>query len=135
MTNHKRNAMIAWIIFGLILATNLAVIAYYLTRPAGVRPHFPMVFPLVPVLFALVGALITSRHPRNTIGVAMVLPGLSFAFFIDIIAPAHSRPGLHRPPFFPQEIRCRASPGALCRCGSRRSRYGNLVSETGRCDR
>jgi len=99
MMSNKRNAIIAWLFFGLILATNLAVIAYYLTRPAGVGPLFPLMFPLVPVLFALVGALITSRHPRNAIGLVMMLPGLSFAFLIDVIAPATT--GQFPPPATP----------------------------------
>jgi hypothetical protein len=88
MTRDKRNAIIAWIFFGVILATNLVAIVYYLSRPVGERvPLFQTLFPLVPVLFALVGALITSRQPRNVIGLVMMLPGLSFAFLLDVIAP------------------------------------------------
>jgi hypothetical protein len=88
MTKDKRNAIIAWIFFGVILATNLVAIAYYLRLPVGERvPLSQTLFPLVPVLFALVGALITSRHPRNVIGLVMMLPGLSFAFFLEAIAP------------------------------------------------
>lgn len=96
----KRNAIFAWILFGLILATNLAVIAYYLMRPvAGTPPIFQVVFPLVPILFAFVGALITSRQPRNVIGLVMMLPGLSFAFLIDVIAPVTN--GQFLPPDIP----------------------------------
>ncbi|MFL7892693.1 MAG: hypothetical protein ACK2UE_04590 [Anaerolineales bacterium] len=85
---NKLNAILAWIFFGVILTTNLVAIAYYLGRPIGERvPLSQMLFPLVPVLFALVGALITSRQPRNVIGLVMMLPGLSFAFFLDVIAP------------------------------------------------
>jgi hypothetical protein len=51
------------------------------------------------VLFALVGALITSRHPRNLIGLVMMLPGLSLAFFIDILAPSTN--GQFPPPATP----------------------------------
>jgi len=97
MTKDKRNAIIAWIFFGLILATNLVAIIYYLTRPVGERvPFSQLLFPLVPVLFALVGALITSRQPRNAIGLVMMLPGLSFAFFLDVVAPYTS--GNYPPP-------------------------------------
>ncbi len=39
------------------------------------------------MLYALVGALIASRQPRNVIGLVMLLPGLSFAFFLDAVAP------------------------------------------------
>jgi hypothetical protein len=88
MSKDKRNAIIAWLFFGVILATNLVAIAYYLRLPVGERaPYFQTVFPVVPVLFALVGALITSRQPRNVIGLVMLLPGLSFAFFLEAIAP------------------------------------------------
>jgi hypothetical protein len=100
MTNDKRNAIIAWIFFGLILATNLVATAYYLTGPFGEQVSlFQVAFPLVPVLFALVGALITSRQPRNLIGLVMMLPGLSFAFLIDVIAPATN--GQFPPPAMP----------------------------------
>jgi len=85
---NQRNAILAWIFFGVILTTNLVAIAYYLGRPIGERvPLSQILFPLVPVLFALVGALITSRQPRNVIGLVMMLPGLSFAFLLDVIAP------------------------------------------------
>jgi len=97
MTKDKRNAIFAWIFFGLILATNLAAIVYYLTRPVGERVGLAQsIFPLVPVLFALVGALITSRQPRNLIGLVMMLPGLSFAFFLEAVAPYTS--GNYPPP-------------------------------------
>jgi MFS family permease len=97
MTKDKRNAVIAWIFFGLILVTNLAAIVYYLTRPVGQRVGLAQsIFPLVPVLFALVGALITSRQPRNVIGLVMMLPGLSFAFFLEVVAPYTS--GNYLPP-------------------------------------
>ena len=97
MTKDKRNAVIAWIFFGLILATNLVAIVYYLTRPDGQRVGLAQsIFPLVPVLFALVGALITSRQPRNVIGLVMMLPGLSLAFFLEVVAPYTS--GNYPPP-------------------------------------
>ena len=96
MTRDKRNAIFAWIFFGLIFTTNLVAIVYYLTRPVGEDvPLSQLMFPLVPVLFALVGALITSRQPRNMIGLVMMLPGLSFAFFLDAVAPYTSG---HYPP-------------------------------------
>jgi len=100
MTKDKRNAFFAWMLFGLILATNLVAFVHYLSRPFGGRvPLSQLLFSLVPVLFALVGALITSHHPRNVIGLVMMLPGLSFAFLIDVIAPATN--GLLPPPEMP----------------------------------
>lgn len=84
----KRITIFAWILFGLILITNLVALVYYLTRTAGERvPLSQLLFTLVPVLYALVGALIASRQPRNLIGLVMLLPGLSFAFFLDAVAP------------------------------------------------
>jgi hypothetical protein len=44
----------------------------------------------------LVGALITSRQPGNMIGLVMMLPGLSFAFFLEAVAPYTS--GYYPPP-------------------------------------
>jgi len=97
MTKDKRNAIFAWVFFGLILATNLVAIIYYLTRPSEESvPLSQLLFTLIPVLFALVGALITSRQPRNVIGLIMMLPGLSFAFFLDAVAPYTS--GNYPPP-------------------------------------
>ena len=40
-------------------------------------------FPVVPVLFAFVGALIISRQPRNVIGLLMMLPGIAMTFVVD----------------------------------------------------
>jgi hypothetical protein len=85
LTKDKRNAIFAWIFFGLITASNvIAIINFISTNPAGDKPTLiDFVFPFVPVLFAFVGALIVSRQPRNVIGLVMMLPGLSLAFVID----------------------------------------------------
>ena len=90
----KRNTIIAWIVFGLIAASNIAAITtFFTTIPGGERPSlFTAVFPFVPVLFAFVGALIISRQPRNVIGLVMMLPGLSLAFVVD----AYFKPLSHR---------------------------------------
>jgi len=81
----KRNAIAAWLVFGLIAAANIgAIISFYASAPDGEKPSlFTLIFPLVPVLFAFVGALIISRQSRNVIGLVMMLPGLSLAFVID----------------------------------------------------
>lgn len=97
MTKDKRNAIFAWIFFGVIFITNLVAVIYYLTRPNEERvPLSQLLFTLIPVLFALVGALIASRQPRNVIGLVMMLPGLSFAFFLEAVAPYTS--GTYPPP-------------------------------------
>jgi hypothetical protein len=97
MSKEKRTIIAAWIIFGLILTTNLVAIIYYLTRPPEEQvPLSQILFTFVPVLFALVGAMITSRQPYNLIGMVMLLPGLSFAFFLDAVAPYTS--GNYPPP-------------------------------------
>jgi hypothetical protein len=84
LTKDKRNAIFAWIFFGLIAASNIVIIIYYLAAFPGEKPTlFKLTFPFVPVLFAFVGALIISRQPRNVIGLVMMLPGLSLAFVID----------------------------------------------------
>ena len=82
----KRNALIAWVVFGLIAASVIAGFIYdFFTRPAG--DHIALsefTLPFVPVTFALVGALIISRQPRNVIGLLMMLPGLSLFFLVDV---------------------------------------------------
>jgi len=84
LTKDIRNAIFAWIFFGLIAASNIVIIIYYLAAFPGEKPTLlELTFPFVPVLFAFVGALIISRQPRNVIGLVMMLPGLSLAFVID----------------------------------------------------
>jgi hypothetical protein len=81
----KRYTLFAWIFFGVITFSTLIALGYYFATSApGEEPSlFEMLFPLVPVLFTFVGALIISRHPRNVIGLLMMLPGVSVTFVID----------------------------------------------------
>ena len=104
MTKDKRNAIFAWIFFGLIAASNIVIIIYYLAAFPEEKPILvELTFPLVPVLFAFVGALIISRQPRNVIGLVMMLPGLSLAFVIDAyLAPYLS--GQLPPPATPSPL-------------------------------
>ena len=105
MTKDKRNALFAWFFFGVIASANIGAILYFaLANPAGTPTTlFELTFPLVPVLFALVGALITSRQPRNIIGLIMMLPGTSMAFVVDAyIAPYLNR--LVPPPVDPSPL-------------------------------
>lgn len=82
---HKRNILFVWIFFGLIAVSNLvAIISLFVSKPPAQRPSlFELAFPIVPVFFAFVGAVIISRHPRNVIGLVMMIPGLSLTFVID----------------------------------------------------
>ncbi|MEJ2351699.1 MAG: hypothetical protein P8Y03_18085, partial [Anaerolineales bacterium] len=88
----KHNSIFAWVFFGLIAASVLAAMAFYFSASStGEKPHlFELIFPLVPILFAFVGALIISRQPRNVIGLLMMLPGVSLTFVVD----AYLRPYL-----------------------------------------
>jgi hypothetical protein len=102
---NNRNAVFAWIFFGLITASvTAAVIFDFSTRPAG--DHFVLweiMITFVPVTFAFVGALIISHHPRNVIGLLMMLPGLSLFVLVD----AFLRPyliGLLPPPESPTPV-------------------------------
>ena len=81
----KNYAIFAWIFFLLITASVIAGMIYYNSvLPPGEKPTlFEFVFPLVPVVFAFVGALIISRQPRNVIGLLMLLPGISLTFLSD----------------------------------------------------
>lgn len=101
----KRNALIAWIFFGLITASVMvAVIFDYSTRPVG--DHFALseiMIPFVPVTFAFVGALIISRQPRNVIGLLMMLPGLSLFLLVDVFLRPYLT-GILPPPEPPTDI-------------------------------
>jgi hypothetical protein len=85
MMRDKRYPFFAWIFFGLIAGSVIAGMIYYVSvSPPGKQPSiFELVFPLVPIIFAFVGALIISRQPRNVIGLLMMLPGLSLTFVTD----------------------------------------------------
>jgi hypothetical protein len=102
---NNRNAVFAWLFFGLITASvTAAVIFDFFTRPAGddfVLGEIMIAF--VPLTFAFVGALIISRQPRNVIGWLMMLPGISLFVLVD----AFLRPylsGLLPPPESPTPV-------------------------------
>jgi hypothetical protein len=101
----KRNSVIAWTVFALIVAVNIAaIISFYANSPEGETPAiFTILFPLVPVLFAFVGALIISRQPRNVIGLVMMLPGLGFTFVVDAYLEPYLN-GLLPPPVSPAPL-------------------------------
>ena len=105
MTRDRRNAIFAWVFFGMIAISNFVAIlilfpAYSSTTISWLVTIF---FPLVPVLFALIGALIISRQPQNVIGLLMMLPGVSLAFVIDAyLDPYYSR--LLLPPTSPSPL-------------------------------
>ncbi|MES0359818.1 MAG: hypothetical protein ABUK20_02800 [Anaerolineales bacterium] len=96
------SAVFAWIFFGLITASvTAAVIFDFFTRPAGdIFVLAEILFPLVPVTFAFVGALIISRQPRNVIGWLMMLPGVSLFVLVDAFLRPYLN-GLLPPPEAP----------------------------------
>ena len=77
----RRNRVLAWTAFGAIAAALLAARLYELIDPATRAQLLlgELLWPLVPMTFALVGALIVSRQPRNVIGLLLILPGVLFA--------------------------------------------------------
>ena len=101
----KRNSVIAWTIFVLIVAVNIAaVISFLANSPEGEMPSlFTFLFPFVPVLFAFVGALIISRQPRNVIGLLMLLPGVGITFVVDAYLQPYLS-GLLPPPTSPSPL-------------------------------
>jgi hypothetical protein len=82
---NKLNAIFAWTFFGLIAASVAAAVVYReFMLPAGDRlAPSDLLFPMVPVVFSFVGALIISRQPRNVIGLLMMLPGVSMFLITD----------------------------------------------------
>jgi len=102
MIRDKYSAIFAWVFLGVVTTITLLALWYYFaTSSPGEEPSlFEMFFPLVPVIFAFVGALIISRQPRNVIGLLMMVPGVSMAFVIDsYLAPYLS--GQIQPPASP----------------------------------
>ena len=81
MTRDRRNTVFAWASFGLIATSLMAALAFELIHSAaGTRLSLgELLWPLVPMTFALVGALIVSRQPRNVIGLLLIMPGVLFA--------------------------------------------------------
>ena len=83
----KRNAIIAWVFFALIL---MGVMLTFFLRATllheydtGIELATTSAWGMVPILFAFVGALIISRQPRNVIGLLLMLPALTFAIPTD----------------------------------------------------
>jgi len=101
----NRNAVFAWIFFGLITASvTAAVIFDFFTRPAGdgfVLGEIMIAF--VPLTFAFVGALIISHQPRNVIGWLMMLPGISLFVLVDALLRPYLS-GLLPPPESPTPV-------------------------------
>jgi hypothetical protein len=83
--NTRRSTLIAWILFGLIALTVASGLIFYLViKPAEYQlPLQEVFYSLITLAFALVGALIISRQPRNAIGWLLLLPGLSFSILVD----------------------------------------------------
>jgi hypothetical protein len=84
---HNRKAIFAWFLFGLITA--IVVVTFLLklaSRANGVNLLGLLTdasWGLIPETFALVGALIISRQPRNVIGLLLMLPAVTLAIPVD----------------------------------------------------
>lgn len=93
MMKNKRKVIFSWVFFALISGSVIAGMVYYISvSPTGQRPSiYELLFPLAPVAFAFVGALIISRQPNNVIGLLMMVPGLALTFVTD----AYLQPFIH----------------------------------------
>ena len=85
VASKKRRLLLVWGYFGLIAILNgLGVVLYEQGQPAEITLHLlDFIFPATLIVFAFVGALIVSRQPHNQIGLLLLLPGTSFASFMD----------------------------------------------------
>ncbi len=87
MTKDKRNALFAWLFFGLVLVGVLLTFVLQASLPDGNGNGYDLAansaWGLVPILFAFVGALIIARQPRNVIGLLLMLPAITFAIPSD----------------------------------------------------
>jgi signal transduction histidine kinase len=87
---------VAWGIWGLTLAL-LVVWPFLGAATGGLREELPF-YGLVPVAvmaYATVGALITSRHPDNVIG--LILAGIGLAFSLTLVAGDYATLSITRP--------------------------------------
>jgi hypothetical protein len=77
-----RNSWLAWTLCGLICLSILINLSLSLTNPLANVSAFKMVadivFGFIPVVFAILGALILSRQPRNMIGWLLMIPAIAF---------------------------------------------------------
>jgi hypothetical protein len=84
---HNRSALLAWIAFFVVTALAIAtIVSNIIDASYGDSPLRLLrdgVWQLVPVTFALVGALIVSRQPRNAIGLLLLLPALVQVIPVD----------------------------------------------------
>ncbi len=85
MASNKHRFLLVWGYFGLIAILNsFGVVLYEQGQPADTPLHLlDLLFPATLITFAFVGALIVSRQPNNRIGLLLLLPGTSFAPFMD----------------------------------------------------
>ena len=78
----SRSAWLAWALCGMIGVLVMINLGLYLSdRPASdsiIKLAVEIVWRIIPVIFAGVGALIISRQPRNTIGWLLMTPAIAF---------------------------------------------------------
>ncbi len=81
----KFKSTLPWLFFILITAAfTYPVLALLAGASAGPVRWMELLFPLIPVIFAFVGALIISRQPGNVIGFLLMLPGASMFSLTDL---------------------------------------------------
>ena len=77
----SRNSRLAWILCGLICLSALINLFVGLTNPPADVNAFKIasgvMFGFIPVVFAVLGALILSRQPRNVIGWLLMIPAIA----------------------------------------------------------
>jgi hypothetical protein len=84
---HNRSALFAWIAFSIV--NGLVIATFVFSIIGGSDGDSPLkllrdnVWQLVPLTFALVGALIVSRQPRNAIGLLLLLPAFMQVIPVD----------------------------------------------------
>ena len=80
MRSDKQKTVLAWLLFVLVSVGTAAQVWSAATGQLGTADSFrtaaETVFRFIPVVFALVSALIISRQPRNVIGMLLLLPAL-----------------------------------------------------------
>jgi len=97
MNNEKRNALFAWMVFGLIITGVIWTYILLFSETRFLQEGLKQLaadggWGLVPILYAFVGVLIVSRQPRNVIGLLLMLPAFAFAIPTDAYLASFTKP-------------------------------------------
>jgi hypothetical protein len=90
MISDRQKAALAWVLFALVVVSTAVQlwsdVTWWQETYDGFRATTETALRLVPLIFALVGALIISRQPRNAIGLLLLIPPLMSVIPVEAYA-------------------------------------------------